>query len=303
MEIITPRKDIFQDIPPGEDSLLSRTQKLLRRSGLRARKGLAQHFLIDREALDIIVSSAQLSPGDVLVEVGPGLGTLTSELAKRSGKVLAVELDGKLATLLEKELASFKNVSIENKDVLKILPEDLLREAGFNGSSQNYKVVANLPYYITSPVLRHFLEAKNKPESMVVMVQKEVAEEITAEPGKMSLLSVGVQFYGAPELVSHVPSQSFYPAPEVDSAIVKIVPHSSQVVEEGDTEGFFRLVRAGFSAPRKQLTNSLTMGLAIPKEEVLSMLAGASIVLQRRAETLTLEEWACLWRVYKGVKE
>ncbi|MFC1952645.1 16S rRNA (adenine(1518)-N(6)/adenine(1519)-N(6))-dimethyltransferase RsmA [Chloroflexota bacterium] len=301
MEIIKLNKKPFQYLPPRRESLLSQTQKLLRRAGLRARKGLAQHFLVDREVLGLLVSAAQITPGDFVIEVGPGLGTLTTELAKKSGQVVAVELDEKMIAIVERELAPFRNVTIIKKDVLTVAPEVLLREAGIEKPSRGYKVVANLPYYITSPVLRHFLEAKDKPQSMVVMVQKEVAEEITAKPGKMSLLSVGVQFYGEPEIVSYVPSGSFYPAPEVDSAILRIIPYSRQVVEENETEGFFSLVRAGFGTARKQLGNSLALGLELPKEEALSLLAGAQIIPKRRAETLTLEEWARLWRVYSEV--
>lgn len=283
------------------ESLLARTKKLLRRSGLRARKRLGQHFLIDEEVLGLILATARLTPEDTVVEVGPGPGVLTGKLCKRAGKVIAVELDDRLAAVLEQSLSSCKNLTVINKDILKIEPENLLHEAGIE-SSEHYKVVANLPYYITSPVLRHFLEAELKPELMVVMVQKEVAEEITAKPGKMSLLGIGVQLYGEPEIVDYVPAECFYPEPEVDSALLKVVPHSKSPVDISDREGFFSLVRAGFSASRKQLANSLTQGLRVPKNDVLSLLEKAVIEPQRRAETLTIEEWARLWRVYSGVK-
>ena len=230
----------------------------------------------------------------MVVEVGPGLGVLTKELAKYAGKVVAIELDDKLAALLKESLSSFKNVTIINEDVLKIDPSALLLDL----KTKNYKVVANLPYYITSPVLRHFLEAPIKPQSMVVMVQKEVAEEIAAKPGRMSLLSIGVQLYGEPTIVAQVPAQSFYPAPAVDSALLKVVPYSQPPVEIADDEGFFRLVRAGFSAARKQLANSLAQGLGISKEDGLTLLVRAQISPHRRAESLSLEEWARLWQMY-----
>jgi 16S rRNA (adenine1518-N6/adenine1519-N6)-dimethyltransferase len=284
---------------PKTDSLLTQTQKLLRRYDLRARKGLGQHFLIDETVLKLIISTAQLTPGDVVVEVGPGLGVLTEELAKHAGRVIAIELDTKLAALLAESLSAFKNVTIINEDVLKVAPETLLTDLKTAG----YKVVANLPYYITSPVLRHFLEAPIKPQSMVVMVQKEVAEEIAAKPGRMSLLSIGVQLYGEPEIVARVPAESFYPAPAVDSALLKVTPYSKPPVKITDREGFFKLVRAGFSSARKQLANSLAQGLGVSKAESLALLARAEIAPQRRAETLTLEEWAHLWRVYSGVRE
>jgi len=270
-------------------SLLTQTRRLLRQFDLRARKGLGQHFLIDGEVLERITSAAELTPADVVIEVGPGLGVLTRELARQAGRVIAIELDSRLAAALKQTLAPFNNVTIINDDVLKIEPADL---------ATGYKVVANLPYYITSPVLRHFLEASAKPRLMIVMVQKEVAEAIVAKPGKMSLLSVSVQFYGEPRIISPVPAQCFYPAPKVNSAILRIDPHPQPrvAVDEG---GFFELVRAGFTAPRKQLVNSLAQGLGVSKADALSLLETAGIVSQRRAETLTLGEWARLWQVFK----
>ena len=285
------------------EPLLDQTKKLLRRFGLRARKGLGQHFLIDEEVLGLILATAQLKPDDIAVEVGPGLGVLTREVAKQAGWVVAIELDDRLAGILRQTLSSFKNVTIINEDVLNVEPTALLSEVEFEKASESYKVVANLPYYITSPVLRHFLEAQVKPQLMVVMVQKEVAEEIVAKHGRMSLLSIGVQLYGEPTIAGYVPAQCFYPAPEVDSALLRVTPYPQPAVEITDRENFFSLVRAGFSASRKQLANSLAQGLGISKTEVLSLLEKAEIAQQRRAETLTLEEWAYLWRVYAGAGE
>ena len=285
------------------EPLSDKTKKLLRQYGLRARKGLGQHFLIGEEVLGLILATAQLKPEDVVVEVGPGLGVLTRELAERAGRVVAIELDDRLAAILRQTLSSFRNVTIINEDVLKVEPAALFGEVEVEKPPTSYKVVANLPYYITSPVLRHFLEARLKPQIMVVMVQKEVAEEITARPGRMSLLGISVQLYGEPTIAGYVPAQCFYPAPEVDSALLRVVPYPQPAVEVTDRESFFSLVRAGFSASRKQLANSLAQGLGISKTEVLSLLERAEIVPQRRAETLTLEEWAHLWRVYTGVRE
>jgi len=290
------------------ESLLTQTRRLLRRFDLRVRKGLGQHFLIDEEVLQLITSAAQLTPTDITMEIGPGLGVLTRELARQAGWVVAIELDNKLADILKQTLASFSNVTIINEDVLRIDPAVLLQEqkAKFPPeikSPFSYKVVANLPYYITSPVLRHFLEASVKPQIMVVMVQKEVAEEIVAKPGRMSLLSISVQLYGEPAIIGYVPAQCFYPAPEVDSAILRVTLYPQPAVEIADKESFFRLVRAGFSASRKQLGNSLAQGLGLPKAEVLSLLERTGIVAQRRAETLTLEEWARLYRVFTRVGE
>ena len=283
-----------------ENSLLTETRRLLRRFGLQARKGLGQHFLVDKAVLNRIVSEADLAPTDVVIEVGPGLGVLTGELSRRAGRVIAVELDNKLAAILNQVMASFKNVTIINEDVLKVEPAALLAEIDFKELSKSYKVVANLPYYITSPVLRHFLESERKPDVMIVMVQKEVAEDIVGRPGRRSLLSISVQLYGQPEIVDYVPAGCFYPAPEVDSAVLKVTPYPQPAVDIDDTEGFFTMVRAGFSAARKQIGNSLAQGLGVSKDEALVLLSVAGISPQRRAETLTLEEWAQLWRVFQG---
>ena len=282
-------------------TLEAQTKRLLRRFGLRARKGLGQHFLIDEGVLEVITQAAELTPADIVVEVGPGLGVLTRELARRVGWLFAIELDSKLAAILQNTLSSFNSVTVINRDILEINPASLFEEvpASFSGqkeSTLSYKVVANLPYYITSPVLRHFLEAAIKPRLMVVMVQQEVAEAITARPGQMSVLSVSVQFYGQPEIVSQVPASCFYPAPEVNSAILKIAVYPRPAVSVTDEASFFSLVRAGFCAARKQLANSLAQGLKLPKTLVLSLLEGVGIDPKRRAETLTLEEWAGLWR-------
>jgi 16S rRNA (adenine1518-N6/adenine1519-N6)-dimethyltransferase len=289
--VLLMSKDTRKNVPAGD--LLDRTLRLLRQSGLRARKGLGQNFLIDGAVLEHIISAAGLDESDTVIEVGPGLGVLTAGLAERAGRVIAVELDDRLAALLKRTLAPEK-VGIVNGNILKITPSELLGDF----PSRNYKVVANLPYYITSPVLRHFLEAEIQPEIMVVMVQKEVAEEIAAAPGKMSLLSIGVQLYGEPEIVEIVPARCFYPAPEVDSAVLKVTPREEPVIEKSGRESFFSLVRAGFSAARKQLPNSLAQGLGVPKEGIIPLLEKAGIEPKRRAETLSLEEWARLWRLY-----
>jgi len=283
--------------------VLAQTRKLLRRFGLKARKGLGQHFLIDDEVLEAIVAAAELDSTDTVIEVGPGLGIMTAELAKQAGWVIAIELDNKLAAILKKTLPH-DNIVILNEDVLGTDPKAMLqgRAPSFPAALSPYKVVANLPYYITSPVLRDFLEASVKPEVMVVMVQKEVAEAIVAGPGRRSVLSISVQFYGRPSIVAHVPASSFYPAPEVDSAVVKIEVYPRPPVDV-DEEGFFALVRAGFTATRKQVANSLAQGLKLPKAEALGLLGEADIDPQRRAETFTLEEWATLWRVFNRMRE
>jgi len=276
----------------GAGLLLSQTKKELRRLDLHAKKGLGQHFLIDERVLKSIVSAADLSADDTVVEVGPGLGILTRELAKNAGKVIAVEIDARLASVLKETLSPWPNVTIINADILKIDPQALLdRETP-------YKVVANLPFYIASAVLRHFLEASLKPHLMVVTVQKEVAQAIVAQPGKMSLLSVSVQFYGKPTIVEYVPARCFYPPPKVDSAIVCIDLRRRPQLAVEDEAMFFRVVRSGFSAPRKQLHNSLGQSLGISRDDVTALLEEAGISQKRRAETLSLDEWATLYRLF-----
>jgi len=277
-----------------DSTLLSQTKRLLSRLDLKARKSLGQHFLVDREVLAKVTEAAGLTPDDVVIEVGPGLGVLTGGLTGKAGRVIAVELDDRLADILKQRLALAGNVTVVNGDILKLEPSALVGD-----EPVEYKVVANLPYYITSAVIRHFLEASLKPRLMVVMVQKEVAEAIVAEPGRMSLLSVSVQFYGKPEIVGYAPACCFYPAPEVDSAILRINVYSRPTVAVDDRDGFFRLVRAGFTASRKQLPNSLALGLGLPKAEVIPLLETAGIMCQRRAETLTLEEWQRLWQILR----
>ena len=275
------------------ESLLTRTKKLLASYDLHARKGLGQNFLVDGGILKKIASAAELTSEDTVIEIGPGLGVLTETLVERAGKVITIELDNHLADVLKARFSDSNKVTVISEDVLKVNPVDIL------AAETNYKVVANLPYYITSAVIRHFLEATVKPTMMVLMVQKEVAQQITAQPGEMSLLSVSVQLYGNPTIVSKVSARCFYPAPEVDSAILKIAVYPRPKVQADDIAGFFNLVRAGFSANRKQLPNSLSNGLKIPKNDIIPLLEKAGIDPKRRAETLTIDEWGVLYRAFK----
>jgi 16S rRNA (adenine1518-N6/adenine1519-N6)-dimethyltransferase len=287
-----------QNSQSSPESLLTRTKRLLRESGIRAKKGLGQNFLVDDKVLEKILEAADLKPTDTVIEVGPGLGLMTEELAKRVGWVIAIELDEHLADILKHKMP--ENVVVINRDVLGTDPAALLEGGApkFPELLKSYKVVANLPYYITSAVLRHFLEASVKPETIVVMVQKEVAEAITARPGDQSILSVSVQFYGRPEIAAIVPAAAFYPSPEVDSALVKIDVYSKPPVDVDDPDRFFKLVRAGFSSARKQAVNSFARGLGLEKAEVIAWLQKAGIDPTRRAETFTLEEWGRLFKSF-----
>jgi len=272
---------------------------VVREFGFKPKKRLGQHFLIDEAVLECILSAAELSHGDIVVEVGPGLGILTEELAKRGATVIAVELDSKLADILRKRLVPFPNVKIIHADILKVTLRQLLQDnLAASELTQGYKVIANLPYYITSPVLRHFLEAQLQPSEMVVMVQKEVGEAIAATPGKMSLLSVRTQFYGKPTIISYVPAASFHPPPKVDSVILRLDIYSQPPIEVSDVTSFFDIVMHGFSSPRKQLRNSLARSLEMPPSQVALLLGKAGIEAKRRAETLSLEEWKELWKIF-----
>jgi len=265
----------------------------LHRLGTRAKKGLGQHFLVDRGVLEKIISAAELETSDTVIEVGPGLGVLTEELLKKAANVIAIEADSKLASSLQKTFSKAPQLTVLNADVLEIDPGEI-----FAKKRQSYKIVANLPYYIAAPILRHFLEASLKPTLMVVMVQKEVGQRIVAGPGEMSILGISVQLYGKPTVVDYVPAQSFYPQPKVDSAIVRIDVYPKPAVEVRDIAGFFEIVKAGFSAPRKQIRNSLALGLQVTSAETEELLEKADIAPQRRPETLSLEEWAKLHRAF-----
>ncbi|MGA7731758.1 MAG: 16S rRNA (adenine(1518)-N(6)/adenine(1519)-N(6))-dimethyltransferase RsmA [Chloroflexia bacterium] len=262
-------------------------------SVLNPKKRLGQHFLRDRSVPPRIAEAANLRPDDYVVEIGPGLGILTEELARKldpgEGRLVAVELDGDLLPTLRESFSDRAYVTFVQADVLDVSPGTL-------SEGRPYKVVANLPYYITSAILRHFLDAEHKPISLTVMVQREVADRMTARPPDMSLLAVAVQFYGKPRTVFRVPPGAFRPPPKVDSSVVHIEVYSPEgrPVRPTSEDAFFRVVHAGFSQKRKQLVNTLSSGLSLPKEAARQALQAAGISPDRRAETLSLEEWAGL---------
>lgn len=264
-------------------------RRLLKEFDIQPRKSLGQNFLADQRALERIVEAAELGPEDIVLEIGPGLGTLTRCLAAGAGWVVAIELDQRLVEVLKQTLADLPNVEIIHGDILELNPADLLER---QMASFQYKVVSNLPYYITSAVLRHLLTAKVRPKLMIVTVQLEVARRITAEPGDMSLLAVSVQFYGRPRIVARIKASAFYPSPQVDSAVIRIDLDGRPLVEVDDADSFFKVVRAGFAQRRKQLRNALAAELALPASEVAQALSRAGVNPKRRAQTLGIEEWA-----------
>jgi 16S rRNA (adenine1518-N6/adenine1519-N6)-dimethyltransferase len=265
-------------------------------AAIRPRKSLGQHFLTDRTVLQRILAAAALSPADTVIEVGAGKGVLTQGLTSAAGRVIAVEIDEGLCDHLRRRLAAYPNVETVCGDILSLSPSDLLARAQ---ASPPYVVVANLPYYIASAVLRHFLESARPPARMIVMVQAEVGQSIAAPPGRMSLLSVGVQFYAQARVLFYVPPRAFRPPPKVRSAVIRLDVRPEPAVAVDDRQAFFQLVQAGFAAPRKQLRNALALGLGSDAASAQDLLDTANIDPSRRAQTLNLDEWGCLYRAWR----
>ncbi len=266
-------------------------QRLMQRA-ITPKKSLGQNFLHDPHTLEKIVASAELTRESTVLEIGPGTGNLTRLLARAAGRVIAVELDDRLVPLLQEEFAGQSHVSVLHADILAV-------DLGGLVGSQPYSVVANLPYYITSAIVRHLLEQPPRPQRIVITVQREVAERMVAAPGEMSLLAVSVQFYGTPHIVMRLSPGVFWPRPDVESAVVRVDVANQPRVAVPDERLFFRVVKAGFGQKRKQLRNALSSGLGVQKPEVDALLDAAHIDPQRRAETLSLDEWAGLsWAVH-----
>jgi len=286
------------DLTPQTRALLSRrgVREALERLRLHPSRRLGQHFLVEPAALHRILEAAELTGEDAVLEIGPGLGVLTSELLRRAGRVVAVELDRRLCASLRERFAGVASFTLVEGDVLKLDLGQLMTGAGAGaGESRRYKVVANLPYGITSAALRHLLEARPAPSRLVLMVQLEVARRVTAAPPEMSLLALSVRYYAQPKIVARVPAGCFLPPPQVDSAVL-CLEVSAQPRVDVPAESFFRLVRAGFLHPRRQLGNNLAAGLDRPREEVRAALDRAGVAPQRRPETLSLEDWAAVYR-------
>ena len=269
-------------------SKLDELKSLLQSHNLWAKKGLGQNFLVDEKALGQIVGAADLKPSDHVVEVGPGTGFLTEMLIEKAKHVVAIELDKKMVEILEERFGEVKN--------LEVVHADILRTKDYGLRTKQYKVVANIPYYITSPLLKHFLQSGNRPSVMVVLVQKEVAEKICGITGK-SVITIETQVFGRPEIVDYVPSNSFYPAPKVDSAILKINVYDKPLIVEDRLKDFFRIVKFGFSQKRKKLANSLSAGLHLKPVEVRDILIKTDIDPDIRAESLGVGDWDRLVKV------
>lgn len=257
----------------------------------KPKKRLGQNFLKNKVYIKKLVDAAGIKKTDIIVEVGAGFGAITVELAKRAKKVIAVEYDRWLVEALERLTVGMKNIEVIHSNILKL---DHFNIPTFQHS---YKLVGNIPYYLTAPLIRKFLESKNQPELIVFMTQKEMAQRITAKPPNMSILAVSVQFYATPEIISYVPRSAFWPQPKVDSAILRVTPILAD--SKTDLRGFFKIVRTGFSNPRKQLVNNLSIGLKLNRETVTALLESAGIDPKRRAETLSVDGWIKLNEKFK----
>ncbi len=258
---------------------------ILEEHSLVPRKSLGQNFLIDKNVLQKIIQTSELSEKDTVVEIGPGVGTLTKEIARNVKKVIAIEKDIKLIPILKDVLQKEKNITIINEDILK-----------YQCQEKKYKVIANIPYYITSPIIRKFLEAENKPSLIILMIQNEVARRIVARSPKANLLAVSVQVYAVPEIIKVVSRNSFWPQPDVSSAVIKITPH---IKKESSSfySSFFSIAKIGFSHPRKQLQKNIHLNCKKNANDIVKSIECANINLKRRAETLTIEEWTKITRI------
>ena len=284
---------------------------LVRRHDLSLKRSLGQNLLIDSTHLARIAGAADLETTDTVLEIGPGLGALTHHLAERAGRVVAVELDQRLMPILRAEFADRPHVSFVHGDILELTPPEVIQMVGPDQpgtipaaapAAEAYKVVGNLPYYITSAVLRHVLESLPPPTLAVLLVQHEVAQRMVAQSGAMSLLAVSVQFYARPRALHKIPAGAFLPRPKVDSRVVRLEVRAQPAVPDVEPARFFQVVRAGFSQRRKQLRNSLSAGLSCTKEQAERWLISSGIEPRRRAETVSLQEWGMLTRTVYGTE-
>jgi len=264
---------------------------LLKAHHLRPQKDLGQNFLVDADILSHIVNCAEVPSDAQVLEIGAGLGSLTFFLAQAAQQVTAIEIDPDLLAIARNTTAACENVILIEGDILQV-------DLGNLHLMDSYIVVANIPYYITSAIIRKLLNSSEKPARMVLTIQEEVARRICAGPGDMSLLALSVQVFGTPEIVLTIPADAFYPSPKVDSVTLRIDLFQQPVIEEEKLDTFFRLIKAGFSQKRKMLRNTLSAGLHLPREQVDALLTQAAIDPQRRAQTLSLQEWGTLTDYY-----
>lgn len=287
--------------------MINNIKFICRKYNLQPKIWKGQNFLIDKKVIDEMIAVADLKKDDVVLEVGPGLGVLTEELAKKVKKVIAIEIDRNIVRALKDILRDYKNIEIMEGDILRLNYEMNNLESGMSflrcglvaapakktspTPLSNYKIVANLPYSITAPFLRKFLEGGSGPKEMLLLIQKEVADRITAEPGEMSLLSVAVQFYCQPRIISYVSKKSFYPQPKVDGAIIKIERRRAALKRGAAEETFFKLFKIGFSSRRKQLRKNLSAGLKMEDNKIRQIFEELNFDFNMRAQELNVEDW------------
>ena len=263
--------------------------------GFRLSKSLGQNFLTDKNIIDEIIEGAAIGPQDLVIEIGPGIGVLTAEAAQQAAKVIAIEIDSKLIPILGETLAEYDNVEVINQDILKTDLNGIIDEQRQLGNfTGDVKIIGNLPYYITTPIIMHILENSIHAESITVMMQKEVADRIKASPGNKTYgaISAAVQYYCEVEQVISVPKEVFVPRPKVDSAVLKLTIRKETPVDLIDEKAFFACIKAGFGQRRKTLLNSLTGTYGLSKDEIRAILEKAGIDPVRRAETLDMNEFA-----------
>jgi len=268
---------------------------LLRRYNLDPYKGLGQNFLVDQAALKEIVACAEVGREDTVLEIGAGLGNLTRLLAQAAKRVVAVEIDRKLIPPLQEVMARHGNCEIIEGDILELNPAVIIGENG-------YLVVANIPYYITSAIIRHLLTNASKPKRLVLTMQSEVASRICAEPGDLSLLALSVQVFGTPRIMTSIPAAAFFPPPKVDSSTLRVDIYPEPLMTDKQLALFFRLAKAGFSQKRKMLRNTMAAGLHLSSEQAEALLRSAGIDPMRRAQTLDLVEWRTLVGEYGNIQ-
>ena len=261
--------------------------QILKDHDLSPKKSLGQNFLSNDDVLAKIIDAAEIEKNSEVLEIGPGLGSLTRHIAEKARQVTVVELDGRLIPILEEIMSPWDNVNIIHEDILKLDPAVIMQ-------NDRYVVAANIPYYITSALIRHLLEAEKKPARMVLTVQAEVAKRICAKPGDLSLLGLSVQVYGIPKIMLRIPAGAFYPPPKVDSIALRVDLFQEPLIPTEELDVFFRIAKAGFSQKRKTLRNSISAGLQMEKTETDLLLTQSGIDPATRAQNLNLEEWANL---------
>lgn len=264
---------------------------LLKNLGIKPSRKLGQNFLIDPVYVKKVVEAGQITENDTVIEIGAGIGNLTRSLAKEAGLVIAFEIDSKFFPVLEVLADSHRNLQVFQSDILRVNLDE------FTGSTR-FLVVANIPYYITSKLIRHLLSLESRPTRIIFTIQHEVAQRICASEGKLSVLALSVQVYGTPRIISQIPAGAFYPVPDVDSAILRIDLFPNPRIEEDQLDTFFMLANAGFSQKRKTLRNSLSSMLEINRSTIEKLLISCNIDPGRRAETLSLDEWKVLTNQY-----